>query len=83
MPLQTMRRHTLIDHILVRHLDLARQLHVIVCELANLDVVDARGFFFLGGAETQRRDEFAAEVKGAEDEACAEEGVGTAGEGVG
>jgi hypothetical protein len=78
-----MRRHTLIHNIILRNLDLARQLHVIVGKLANLDVVNAGEFFFLGGAQTQRRDEFAEEIKRAEDEARADEGVGAAGEGVG
>jgi protein involved in temperature-dependent protein secretion len=84
MPLERMRRHALIHLLLlIGDLDLARKLHVVVCELADLDVVDARGFFFFRGAEAQRGDVFADEVEGAEDQACADEGVGAARKGVG
>jgi hypothetical protein len=82
MAFERVRRHALIN-ILIRHLDFARKLNVVVRELADFDVVDAGGFFFFGGAETQRGEESTEEIERAEDEARAEEGVGAAGEGVG
>jgi hypothetical protein len=82
MPFERMRGHALVDFV-VRNLHFAGKLNVVVCKFADLDVVDAREFFFFGGAETKRGDVFAEEVEGAEDEARADEGVGAAGEGVG
>lgn len=52
-------------------------------ELANLDVVDAKGFFFLASTEAQDGYEFADEVEGAEDQAGTDERIGAAGKGVG
>ena len=49
--------------------DLAGKLNVIVCELANLCVVDAEDLCFFGGAEGEAWDE----VHDEEDEAGAEE----------
>lgn len=58
--------------------DFAGQFNVVVCELANLSIVDTQDLSFLGGAEGQAGDQ----VHDEEDEASSTEGVGTSGDGV-
>jgi hypothetical protein len=58
--------------------DFAGQFNVVVCELANLSIVDTQDLSFLGGAEGQAGDQ----VHDEEDEAGSAEGVGTSGDGV-
>jgi hypothetical protein len=82
MSLKRVRRHALID-VLVRHLDFAGELNIVVSELSNFNIVDTGGFFFLGGTEPESWDEASEEVESTEDDAGTKEGVGTAGEGVG
>ncbi len=53
--------------------DLAGQLNIVVCKLANLCVVDTENFGFLTGTEREARDE----VHDEEDDAGSTEGVET------
>lgn len=57
---------------------LAGQLNVVVCELANLGIVDTKDLCFLGGAERETRNQ----VHDEEDEAGATERVDTPGDGI-
>lgn len=52
-------------------------------ELADLDVVETKDFVLVAHAELEDGDEFSDEVEGAEDEAGADEAIGTTGDGVG
>lgn len=52
-------------------------------EFSYLDIIDTSGFFFLGGAQAERRHVSAEEVEGPEDQTRADEGVGAACEGIG
>jgi hypothetical protein len=76
------RRHALI-HILVRHLDFAGELNVVVSELSNFNIVNTSGLLFLSGTEAESGDETPDEIESAKDDTRAEEGVGATGEGVG
>lgn len=78
---QRVHRHALID-IIIGDLQLACELDVIVSELADLDIVDTKSLLFLSGTQTECRQEFANEVECGEDQACANEGVCAASEGV-
>jgi hypothetical protein len=58
--------------------DFAGQFNVVVCELADLGIVDTQDLGFFGGAEGEAGDQ----VHDEEDEAGSAEGVGTSGDGV-
>ena len=76
---QRVHRHALVD-IVVRDLQLASELDVIVGELADFNIIDTKSLLFLGSAQTECGHELANEVEGGEDEACANEGVCAASE---
>ena len=57
-----MHRHALIN-IVVRDLDLARKLHVVVREFTNLHVINTESLLFLSSTQTECRQEFADKVK--------------------
>ena len=79
---QRVHRHALIN-IVIRDLQLACKLNIVVRKLANLNVVDAQSLLFLCSTQTERRQELANEVECAEDQTCADERVCTSSEGIG
>jgi len=77
-----MHRHALIN-IVVRDLDLARKLHVVVREFTNLHVINTKSLLFLSCTQTECRQKFADKVQCAQNQASADERVCAAGERVG
>lgn len=81
MVMQRMHRHALVDMV-IRDLQLASELDVIVGKLADFDIVNAKSLLFLSSTEAKCGHEFANKVERGEDQACANERVCAAGEGV-
>jgi hypothetical protein len=77
-----MHRHALIN-IVVRDLDLARKLHVVVREFTNLDVINTKSLLFFSCTQTECRQKFADKVQCAQNQTSADERVCAAGERVG
>lgn len=78
-----MGRHALVDIIVVGELDIASKLDIVVCELADLNIINTKDFLLFTSTKLENRKEFADAIKSGENQAGSDERICTTSKRVG